>query len=1568
MTELFSKFFESKIKIRIFAILAFSIFLIYFFPAFHTKWLIIFWDLDFWFYSKNYIDRIFPLWNDTWSTTNFFNSTRIFIVWIAHIVSSFFWYNAEFFQKFMIFWVLVASFFWMFLYVFQILKFEKDWKKLIIPHYLIFLIAFLVWSFYALNPWSIMRIQHFYLLVWYAILPFILYEILYFSEYKSVYKWKKLPMYHIIIASLFYIVAIWAVHYLFFIFFFVISWFIYRFIIFIFKKQYEFLIKFTAFFLTFWILVFTLLMYWLIPFFWASSISNINPTNLNTVELIWLFSRNSDWQNILYLTSYWWWMINFETFGYGYWIWWAVMIFSIFILNLFYLRNKFVFFFLIWSIILILASSWTYSFLADFYKYIVFDSPVSWQMWFIFRDPNKFVWLLALCYSILWATWIASFSSFLFKLRDKVIKEDKLIQKINNKKLSKIRWRYFLLKNLVFIFIFSFISISVIAYSFYIKPFKLVFINNFYSSVKEPEEYKWLEKYQKNDLSKEKYFYLPRYESHNSPWYNFWIAKWNRAKEWWLEKPMWYIDISSSIKKTFHPAEWATIYLPLFYNYIENYLEEWIWNNLWKYLSLVNIWKLVYHNDILWLEEYTKIQLQNLKEQENIKQVEKFWFMTVFEINEPLSKTSIFSKNIFHFGWMKTLENLFSIEQFDYKKFANIFVEQDIRINNWYKYEKESDIINIKVKEDLFLSYFDESHFLKPFKFNQNYNPFFKWSTMRLDIPDWKWHLKHIWINNWPWDFDLWKWLIFTYSSSTVSIKTYEDIYKKWKTILNLKDIVDISEFFKTNEDLVHISLDKTNKYDDIPSVKWNIIKWNSKNWMIWELKRQIVKENHPYTFQLILSWKWVNKIHGKVKFLDKDFKETWVDYVSAPQYVENFELMKFVWAFITPPWTKYLDFQISSIQKPEKNTYWWIHNFNFKDLWEYKIKNIQKMTYNFKEKWDYKIYSRVFNNKKWWEIWIKVNNSDYILDTKTEYINKFIWKEVWEIKILESWEKNVELENIKWFNWVNLIAFIKKEEIEKIEKKYKSNTLVKSKQISTFEAEDDFEIEWNIQSKIVKTKLSNWKSINLINWNIKTHFNLLKPWDYNILLKLNPFVKNSSNIEILVKKENKIIHKELYKSPSEFINLKINNLEIWGYELVIKVVDSSRAIIETSDLWRAKILRTKNNVNKKDLRFEENEKWCSFYQWISKNQIKYYSYPNMKKIILDRWTSCSWVSTTDNKLHKAEENKIFLIKYNLLKENTSKLHSRIEFYDKEKNFIKYNFVYDHSLWKDNVLNNFEKLITTPPKTKFIKFSFMQRQKQEFLIKSKFEVSNFKLVNYYDLPWIDSVIIYDNKSHIFDNTNKALSVKSTLVWKMNLEIALNRENKTPKLYIKTILWKWKTLFNSLEIDNDNLVISWDIDNILIKDKVIDIVSFNTKDRSLTVKDKNWLVSEIFFLNTFKTGKEFLNKFELLNIKNSKEEWSIQWKILQLSESYSQLWRIRKNDIDIEPIIINFFQNWYILENDLWNNFEIKFVIKKFMYIWYWVAISLFIILIYILNKYSKYRKIKITKKWFKKKL
>jgi len=610
---------KSHFKSNTIAIIIFVIFLVLFFPLFRNSGFIVFWDIDIWFYIENYIDRIFPLWNETWSTNNFFNATRIFYVTFVWIISGIFWFEAEGFGKTMVATFLFLSFFWMYLFIKQILSLEKDKKNILLPDYFIFIISILAALFYAFNPWSITRIQHLYLLAWYAILPFIFSKIILITNFKRIYAYR-LPLYPIVATALLYVIAIWAVHYLIFIFLFIFSRYIFNSIIFLIKKQYTTLLRFNYFFILLWVIIGGLLAYFLVPYLWANSMYPVAPANLNTIETIHLFSRFSNLEHILHLTTYWWAMIDFESFWWWYKIGWWLIITTIFILNLFHLKNKYVIFFLLWSIVLIILSSGTHSYLAGFYTWMVFDAPIISKFGFILRDPNKFVGLLAFCYSVLWWLWLAYFLSMLFHLRKKMKKEKKLLENTGDKGLKTIQNRYFFLSNLVYIFALFFILISITSYSFYIKPFKLVFIDNFYSAVETPESYKQLIEYQKNDTKNWKYLYLPRYEAKISPWYNFAVTTWNPKKdENSLEKAVWAIDINSTIKPTYHPLEWSTSYLPMFYDYIDEYITKGIWNNLSKYLYLLNISKIVYHSDIVWLEKEQKIQRENLGKQKDKK-------------------------------------------------------------------------------------------------------------------------------------------------------------------------------------------------------------------------------------------------------------------------------------------------------------------------------------------------------------------------------------------------------------------------------------------------------------------------------------------------------------------------------------------------------------------------------------------------------------------------------------------------------------------------------------------------------------------------------------------------------------------------------------------------------------------------------------------------------------------------------------------------------------------------------------------------------------------------------------
>ena len=1147
----------------------------------------------------------------------------------------------------------------------------------------------------------------------------------------------------------------------------------------------------------------------------------------------------------------------------------------------------------------------------------------------------------------------------LFHLRKKIKSEKKLIKNTGKQGLETIQKRYFFLSHLVYIFAITFILISVVSYSFYIKPFKLVFINNFYAAIETPESYKQLIEYQKKDTKSWKYLYMPRYEAKLSPGYNFAVTTWNPKKdENSLEKAVWAIDINSTIKPTYHPLEWSTSYLPMFYDYIDEYITKWIWNNLSKYLYLLNISKFVYHSDIVWLEKEQTIQVENLEKQTNLKKEETFWFIDVFDVEEESNYINIYGNNLFHFWWLHTLETLFSLSNYNYQKFANIFVQQDTKINNWSQYEKESDLINIKNKNDLFTSYLDDDEIVAPFDFNKYYSPFYRWSAMRTDIKDFKWHLKHLWIQNWGWDFWLNKGFIFTYSPKSIDLEPYDDIYGKWKPIIDFDKIEDISQLFVAESKFINISLEKTNKYDKLPAIKWQIWRWNSDIWRIWLMKKIEVKEANPYFFDLIVSWNWVENIHWKVQFLDENLNEIWNTYVTAPRHLETFQTVRFKWTFITPIKTKYISFKLLTLEKPNKETYWWIHNMTLNDLGEYKTDNIQKIKYTFNQKWKHKIYTRVFKNTKWWELEIDIEKQKYTVPTKTHSLNKFVWEELWEYNVTSTWEKEIIIKNNYGFNGVNVIWFMHEDKYEDIESKYNNSKLFKAKQISLFEAEKDFIIEWNTVSDQINANLSNGKSVNLFDGILTTSFNIFKRWNYNVLLKLNTFNNDWSLYEISLLKDNNIVQSFTHKNKKKEIDVALWDLGIWEYKLQISVKDTSRSKIHKDDLERLSWIK----IKKEDVVQPGDEKWCSYYEWLYNNKVKYFNHKDKKSIILERGLSCFWLNTSHKNKIEVQPWEQYIFSYDLLKKDTKNLHSKIKLYDENQKHLKDIFLFNHEDLDYDQTQNFERIITIPEWVHFFQLHLLQKQIQEFYKKSIVEISNLHVRNYKQMPWIDSVILYDKNSNLFNHNNYWIQVsleETSQLWK---KIQLKENSAQIKVIINPVIWKNKTKINTKEINNSNIVYNWDIHDLLKKKRELNILKYSLNPYSLKLQDENEKISQIYFIDLFETKEDFLRFFLIENLDFFEEReikkleknlaGAVAWKTIQFNETFTKFWQIKKDNIYLEPVIINLVSNWYILNEKLSNDFDITYIPKKYALIWYSISIW-FIIILVLLSIYRR---------------
>lgn len=214
-------------------------------------------------------------------------------------------------------------------------------------------------------------------------------------------------------------------------------------------------------------------------------------------------------------------------------------------------KNKFTLYFTLWSIAFIILSTGTKSpFLADFYKWIVFDNPAAGKMGFIFRDSNKLVGLLAFCFAILWGIGLAAIVDVILKKR-----LDKKLDRIQNLVMYTKYTPPIPLMNVYSLAFIGFFAIMILAYSEYVKPFYTHFLGYLYAPIEIPQDYQKLKAYERADRTNGKYLYLPRYEGINTPGYEFAVAKWNYESGAIAQRATSSFDLYTTIKPTYNPLE-----------------------------------------------------------------------------------------------------------------------------------------------------------------------------------------------------------------------------------------------------------------------------------------------------------------------------------------------------------------------------------------------------------------------------------------------------------------------------------------------------------------------------------------------------------------------------------------------------------------------------------------------------------------------------------------------------------------------------------------------------------------------------------------------------------------------------------------------------------------------------------------------------------------------------------------------------------------------------------------------------------------------------------------------------
>ena len=160
------------------------------------------------------------------------------------------------------------------------------------------------------------------------------------------------------------------------------------------------------------------------------------------------------------------------------------------------------------------------------------------------------------------------------------------------------------------------------------------------------------------------------------------------------------------------------------------------------------------------------------------------------------------------------------------------------------------------------------------------------------------------------------------------------------------------------------------------------------------------------------------------------------------------------------------------------------------------------------------------------------------------------------------------------------------------------------------------------------------------------------------------------------------------------------------------------------------------------------------------------------------------------------------------------------------------------------------------------------------------------------MPGIDSVILYDKNSNLFNHNNYWIQISldnTSPLWK---KIKLQKDSAQINVHIKPILGKNKTRINTKEVDNANIAYNWDIQDLLKKENKLQILKYSLNPYSLKLQDNHGKIWQIYFIDVFESREDFLRFFLIENLDFFEEReikklekdlsWTLEWKTIQLN--------------------------------------------------------------------------------------
>ena len=1361
-------------------------FILWTFEPMLAKGHIVFSDIAFGYYSDTYMNEIYGLWNERWSTSTLLNIPRLIYILPLWLFSLLFGGSGPVLIKGFIIFLICISAGSMYLFSKRIISlyFGKEFD-----FYKVFALVTGA-LYYALNPWIIFRIQHVYLLCGYSLFPLLLK--FFFDIFDPKFQEQVIKNYSIsrvipyeknikemAIFAFLYSVCAGAIHYFFYgaIYFFVIGCLILM-------KNITLLLpdlsRVAGFIKNMFLKVGILITFFMFTsFYWLGNYvlsivtgSQASQHNINTIDTISLFSRNSTLTNILYLDSYWWPMFDITKLPLSFYIGGGILLFFIFHAMVFRsYRHHIILFFTILSVIFVFASTGTkVESFAPYFALFVTKTPVIGT---IFRDPNKLVGLLAVGFSLLLTFGV-----------------EQILAKFNDS------YRSYLLKAAIII-------TTITSLWFYINPFKIEFIEGFYAPVEIPQAMQDVQEnfYDGGEFSR--VLYLPIADNMIQASTGVATPRWNRNPN--LEgsvKATGDIHIYTSQKNTIFHHEGNIMGITYYLGYLQHLMDRGLSRNIGDMLKAFPVDEIAYHDEYLGHDKRQKFNLKLMGEQKTLEKHYENDIYTLYKMKSPREYMQVYGNKIYTPYGFSRMETYLHTRQLDLARVPVIFMNQYIDEDILYE-GGSGDYIEAESFNDLLLSSLPERYYSFPFDSIEGANVFLNWGKVLIKNNDWMWFLNSQGIDNFPYDFDMERGLAATFSTSKLDVPPYKFKNLNGLIVADFDSFLRTNKFFKAdNPQLFSVQANPKKANNKTPVLRGEIVKGEPKS--IWQVAKSGLikaKENNPYQFNILISGRGTNRLHVKVRFFDSEYNEIGVSYVVAPKEEFFFDEMDFYGEYISPPGAEYMRLDLLSFQNNRQKNYWWIHDMNIRDLEEYKKENSFTIVPKGKIGDRGSLYVRALVSKKGGVIEIENGEETIEIDTYNDNRNSLQWIEAEDV-VLNT--EKFTVFNRKGFNALNAIVFLP----DTVKRDYEfsiDNIIEKAKVFMALEGEEAFLYSGNIQTERRYPKLSGGRAVRSQSGTLKKEIEILKDAPYKLTLNMDakPEYNGSLTMKIVDKDGKNVLEDTVYSrdfkeknqsnnidtviipEPSdedfprryfkledtlpyyEKITLEERSIEKGSYTLQVDFDSKVPSMSRLSDIHKFDPREVKEPEFFEDI-FQED---CSECESIDESMMADEITDDILNIEFDPTCSCDWYVYASNMM-RVDPMKEYLISYDARSETIKKRHAKVMFLDKDKDIIDVQYVFEVEEHFKERWNTYEQLFTAPEDTVYMQLQIWSRgDKKE---KGYFHMKNYQILPYDELIAFDNLYIEEaGDTKLFSSKDTSASVTYKRIDTMKREFTLD---------------------------------------------------------------------------------------------------------------------------------------------------------------------------------------------------